>query len=83
MHTCTPANRIVLGPTYSKLTFNTVCFDRNPFSVSCKVSNERKARGFQISHFDWSFVGGIVAVKRLISAQKMSLKHNKDLSRLQ
>ena len=45
------------------LTFNAIPFDKSPFTRQCE-KEDRKAKGFQIVHFDWSsFSSDIVAVK--------------------
>ena len=39
-------------------------FNENPFTYQCK-KEDKKAEGFQISHFYWSFSSDIMAVKGL------------------
>ena len=58
-----PANSTFSGPITS--TFNAVPFDKSPFTCQCKNKEHRKAEGFQIVHFDWSFSSDIMAVKGL------------------
>ena len=53
--TDTRANSIFSGP---------MCFDENPFTCQCEKGN-KKAEGFQISHFYRSFSNEIMEVKGL------------------
>jgi len=39
-------------------------FDKNPFTFQSETDN-KKAEGFQILHFYWSFLSAITAVKGL------------------
>ena len=57
-----PANGILSGPIAS--TFNAIPFDKSP-STCQRKKEHRKALGFQILHFDWSFSSDIMAVKGL------------------
>ena len=44
--------------------FNVVHFDENPFACQREKEN-KKAKGFRISHFYWSFSSCIMTVKGL------------------
>ena len=46
-------------------TFSAVSFDEDPFTCQCE-KDDKKAEGFQILHFYWSFSSDIMAVKGLI-----------------
>ena len=58
-----PANSILSGLITS--TFSAIPVDKSPFTRQCE-KEDRKAKGFQILRFDWSFPSDIVAVKGLI-----------------
>ena len=62
-----PGNSIFSGPITS--TFNAIPFDRSPFTRQCE-KEDRKTKGFQILHFDWSFSDDTVAVNGLIMYQR-------------
>ena len=51
--------------SYNTSTFNAMRLDENPFTRQCK-KEDKKAEGFQISHFYWLFLSDIVAVKGLM-----------------
>ena len=50
--------------SYNTSTFSAVRFDENPFTYQCE-KEDKKAKGFQISLFYWSFSNNIMAVKGL------------------
>ena len=51
--------------SYSTSTLNAVQFDKkNPFSCQCETE-DKKADGFRISHFDWLFSSDVMAVMGL------------------
>ena len=50
--------------SYGSSTFNVIRFDENPFICLCE-KEDKKAEGFQIWHFYWSFSNDILAVKGL------------------
>ena len=57
--------------SYNTCTFKALRFDENPFTCQCE--NEiKKAEGFQISHFHWSFSSDIMAVMGLNVVQSSS-----------
>ena len=51
--------------SYNTSTFNAVPFDENPFTRHSE-KEDKKAEGFQISHFYWSLSNDILAVRGLI-----------------
>ena len=57
-----PANNVFSGPITS--TFSAIPFDKSHFTCQCE-KEDRKAKGFQILRFDWSFSSDIIAVKGL------------------
>ena len=57
--TAVPANGVFSSPI-TRLFFNAVHFDENPFPCQCK-KEDKKAQSFQISHFHWSFTGDTMA----------------------
>ena len=50
--------------SYNTSTFTAVCFDETPFTCQCE-KEDKKAEGVQISHFYWSFLSHVMAVKGL------------------
>ena len=54
----------VYFPVLNTSTFNAVRFDENPFKCQYEKEN-KKAEGFHISHFYWSFSSENMAVKGL------------------
>ena len=59
-------NSLFSGPVTSP--FSAMRFDENPLQSQCKKEN-KKAEGFQISHFYWSFSSDIMAVKGLTNTE--------------
>jgi len=55
--------RMCLQTVYFPI-FSAVRFDENPFTCQCE-NEDKKAKGFQISYFYWSFLSYIMAVKGL------------------
>ena len=51
--------------SYYNSIFNAMRFDKSPFTCQCE-KEDKKAYGFQISHFYWSFSSDTMAVKVLI-----------------
>ena len=57
-------NGVVFAPLTS--AFSAARCDQSPFTCQCQ-SKDKKASGFQISHFYWSVSSDIMEVKRLIT----------------
>ena len=57
-----PANNIFSGPATA--IFNALCFDGDLFTCQCEIE-DKKAKGFQISHFYGLFSNDFMAVKGL------------------
>ena len=49
---------------YNTSNFSAMSFGENPFMCQCEKEN-KKALGFQILHFHWSFSNDLMAVKGL------------------
>ena len=58
-----PACNQCILRSYNTSTFNPIHFAENPFT--CQWEKEKKASGFQIWHFQWSFSSDILTVKGL------------------
>ena len=58
--------------SYNASTLNALNFDKNPFTCQCETE-DKKAEGFQISHFYWPFSSDIVAVKGLRCSSSLLL----------
>ena len=62
----------VYFPVLYRIYFNAMHFDENPFTCQYerrrrrKKKEKKKAEGFQISHYYWSCLNDITAVKGLI-----------------
>ena len=55
--------------------FNAVRFDNNPFTCQCETE-DKKAKGFRILFFYWSFSSKILAVKGLNMQLTTCLRRN-------
>ena len=73
MHGC--ACKQCIFWSYNTSTFNAMRFDENLFT--CQCGRKKKAYGFQISHFSWSFSSDIRAVKGLKEYHNDALDHIK------
>ena len=63
----------IIFQSYDTSTFNAMRFNENPFTRQCEKEN-KKAKGFQILHFYWSFWRDIMAVKGLMYKVKQQPK---------
>ena len=59
-------------------TFSAVRVDENLFTCQCE-KEDKKAEGFQMSHFDWSFSNDIMAAKWFIDCGNCMVCRNETL----